>query len=87
MTIRTLIILLAATLPLGACVTEGSQRPFGQAYTEQYNQQIVNEPYAAPTPVEGLDGRLAERAIKRHSDPEADQGPSFVEVLESMMDK
>lgn len=86
MTIRNTILALTAAALLGACTAHGEKRPFGQAYTEQFHAQIVNEPYAAPTPVTGMDGKLARRGMDKRNDPEADKGPSFAEVLESMMD-
>lgn len=86
MTLRNLTI-AAAALMLTACASNHGERPFGQAYTEQYNQQLVGEAYSAPTPVEGLDGPVARRAMDRHRDPDADKGPSFAQVLESLMEK
>lgn len=74
-----------AVLPLAGCVQSETARPFGQAYTEQFHQQLVGEAYTAPTPVEGLDGHLARRGMDDLRAP-ADEGPSFADVLNSLVD-
>lgn len=91
MTLRTFAptapaLALAAAL-LAGCAVQETPRPFGQAYTEQFQQQIVGEPYAAPTPVEGLDGQQARRAVEALRNPEQDKSPSFTQVLESLVDR
>ncbi len=83
----TALAALAAALLVCACAPNSGDRPFGQAYTEQYQQQLVGAAYAPPAPVEGLDGPVAKRAMDRHRDPDAEKGPSFAEVLESLMEK
>jgi len=91
MTLRTLALTvpaltLAAAL-LAGCAAQETPRPFGQAYTEQFHQQIVGEPYAAPTPVEGLDGQQARRIVEALRNPEQDKGPNFAQALESLIDQ
>lgn len=91
MTLRTCALTapslaLAAAL-LAGCAVQETPRPFGQAYTEQFHQQIVGEPYAAPSPVEGLDGQQAWRAVDALRNPENDKGPGFAQALESLIDR
>lgn len=84
--IHIALALMALTL-LPAWSWDHEPRPYGDAYRMQFRAQMVNPDPAPDTPVTGLNGQVAADAMQGYRAPAPeDQGPSFTEVLESLMD-
>lgn len=83
--LAALVVLALACPALSGCAERTEASAFGQAYREQLALQQVNPGPAPATPVTGLDGKRAQKVVETWRDPDSDSGPSFGEVLDSLM--
>lgn len=86
---NTAFIILALSLSmLSGCADKFMHdEDYGRAYRMQLQSQKLNPETPPATPVEGMDGRLAANHMNKLTEPKEDSGPSFADVITSLMKK